>query len=62
MTDEGARLWHTQRKADLAALIARAKSLDALDRLHQQAGHELDNDLRRQLQQRMTALKAEGQR
>lgn len=62
MTDEGARLWHVQRKAELSGMIARAKSVDALDRLYRATQHELDTDHERQIQQRMTALKAMGQR
>jgi phage gp46-like protein len=31
MSDAGARLWHTQRKADLQALIIRARNMAALD-------------------------------
>jgi hypothetical protein len=45
MTDAGARLWHTQRKADLQALIIRARNMAALDAIQRQAGHEFDADL-----------------
>jgi phage gp46-like protein len=58
MTDAGARLWHLDRLRDLRRLIDRARTPEALAKIEQAAGHEFDADLRRHLQQRMTALKA----
>jgi hypothetical protein len=58
MTDDQARLWHIQRKADLARLIDRQTSIDALERLRQAAGHEFDADLHRRLARRVMDIKA----
>jgi len=59
VTDEQARLWHVQRKAELSAMIARSRSLDALDRLYRATQHELDADHDRLIKQRVAELKAE---
>jgi hypothetical protein len=61
MTDDQARLWHVQRKADLVRLIDRQTSVEALERLRQAAGHEFDSDLHRRLAQRVMNIKAERQ-
>ena len=53
MTDAQSRLWHAQRKADLASLIDRQNTVDELDRLHRAAGHEFDDALRARFARRV---------
>ena len=62
MTDPQARTWHHARLADLRRLIERADTLDRLAHIEATTRHEMDDALRRALQQRVTALKAQGQR
>jgi hypothetical protein len=45
MTDAPARLWHVERRKELARLIDRQSTVDALDKLQRAAGHEFDTDL-----------------
>jgi hypothetical protein len=45
MTDAQARLWHVQRREELARLIDRQTSVDALDKLQRASGHEFDTGL-----------------
>ena len=58
MTDEAARRWLEDRRADLRNLIARATTQDRLDAIYHARRVEFDADLTRHLQQRMTAIKA----
>jgi hypothetical protein len=58
MTDAQARLWHVQRREELARMIDRAATIDALDKLHRVASGEFDDELRAQLARRVAAVKA----
>jgi hypothetical protein len=61
MTDAQARAWHRDRQRDLRRLIDRATTPEGLAAIARTAGHEFDGELRRHIQQRMSAIKA-GQR
>ena len=58
MTDQQARLWHQQRKADLQALIIRARDMTALDKIQRTAGHEFDADLTAFMAARVRVMKS----
>lgn len=45
MTDPQARLWLIERRAELARLIDRQNTVDALAKMHRDAGHEFDTGL-----------------
>jgi hypothetical protein len=55
-------MWHQQRKADLQALIIRARDMDALDRIQRTAGHEFDAEMTAFMAKRVEVMKALGRR
>jgi hypothetical protein len=60
MTDADARLWHVQRREELARLIERHTTLDGLERMHREAGHEFDKGLWVQWNRRVQDVRAKG--